>query len=222
MNKTAIGIISFIGGGIVGAVVGIFATRQVYQKQCHELIEEVREYYSTETKEAKEAAQAIGNQYMANVYGTKTEWTPPEPIAYNKIYEKYLKDKPEYIPDPIDPEEDIHPEDTDEPDLPIAPKYPSKDPEPYIITEEEYFIYDGLFQSDNLTYWVKDDLLTDDHDEEVDKELVGIENLKTLAESDDEVIYVKNYECGMKWEIGKELRHWEEYYNTIPDGPEDG
>lgn len=219
MNKTTVGLLAFIGGGIVGAVVGVLATRQTFQKQCNEMCDEIRKYYASETREAKEAAQAIGEQYMEKVYGSRKDFKPPEPIAYHKIYSQYLKDKPEYIPDP---EEDMHPEDTDEPDLPVRPSTPDSDPEPYIITEEEFFHDDGLFVRDNLTYWVKDDLLTDDHDDEVDKELVGIKNLQTLVESDEEVIYVKNYECGMKWEICKELKSWEAYYSGVPDGPKDG
>lgn len=199
-------------GAIVGAAVSFFVTRHLCEKQAQQINNEVRNYYAN--KEPKK--QFVEEDYSEFVRATRNITpVPPEKVDYAGISSRYvqcsppelsevsLEDGEEYDPDYEDDGEDMHPEDSVEEELIIKPlhKEVGDDPEPYIITYQEYASEDGMFQRDDLTFYARDGVIADNLDEPVDPELIGIDNIALLETKD--TIYVKNFECGMKWEIVK-------------------
>lgn len=128
---------------------------------------------------------------------------------------KHAWELPKEVDPYYNPAEDLHPEDTDE-EQPLAiVQVPDHDPPPYLITADEYLYdlnhSDCLYQQDCLTYYMGDDVLADDEETVLDHELVGEENLQVLKDGDD-VIFVRNVECGMEWEIQKAESAWVDFF----------
>lgn len=163
----------------------------------------------------------------------KIKYVPPEPVAYHKIkppcqrpmsktetLDEALRkefardvpqDEPRYNEEEYNPDEDMHPEDfDDEPVIPEIKEDYGDDPPPYVITEEEYLWSKGIYEKDCLTYYILDGTLADDNDDTYEHDLVGEENLKLFEEEGVDVIYVRNVECGMEWEICKVDRSFTE------------
>lgn len=215
MTNTAKCVISFAVGGLIGAGISFLVTKHICEKQCQDIIDGIRDFYKKEDDEDKKIRQ-IEDDYTDFVRKNAREYVPPAWTDYSKIappcqvdnppkfLELSVEDGEEFPEDFEDDGEDMHPEDSvevEEKIRPLRPKTIGSDPEPYIITEEEYFEEDGICQRDSLTYYEKDGVITDDMDDPVDVELIGIDNIALLEDRD--VIYVKNFECGMKWEICK-------------------
>lgn len=218
MSNSTKCIISFAIGGIIGAAISFLLTKHICEKQCSEVIEGIREFYEKESKEEKKIKE-IEEDYTEFVRKTAKEYVPPAWTDYNKIVpgsiysdptcqsvngsELGVEDGEEYPEDFEDDGGTLHPEELEKEKLKIEPihKDVGDDPEPYIIAEEEYFAEDGICQRDCLTYYEGDGVIADDMDDPVDPELIGVDNIALLEERD--VIYVKNFECGMKWEICK-------------------
>lgn len=200
--------------------------------------EEVAQYKDVASEATKQYIETVygpnPNADPPVVASKRQDWVRPEPVAYHKIgktvpmnlpideYAQRLRneyhdeDEKRELDDVYDPDEDMHPEDEDDPpptidDL-IPPDNSEDDPPPYIITQEEFLFRDSIFEKDHLTYWMVDGVLSDDDDDDLDiDDLIGEENLQVLLESDDNVIFVRNFECGMEWEIEKVNESFEEH-----------
>lgn len=177
----AIGIVSFIGGAILGAAISYIYTKNTCEKRSQATINEMREYYKKKygVKEDKEEEKKVEEPTFS---------TAPD------IYEKPDTTKTKYTKITKD--------------YAASTEYKDKDQEekkPYIITEEEYE-NDGI--TCITLGWYRDckQLIVRSGDEygarvgDPDK-LVGEDNLKKLEESEDGYIYVRNDSEGKDFTI---------------------
>lgn len=177
----AIGIISFIGGAVLGAGIGYIYTKNACEKRAQANLNEMREYYKKkygveEDKEEEKKVEETKFSTAPDIY-EKPDTTKTQ---YTKITKDYASST-EYKPKE------------------------SEDKKPYIITEEEYET-DGM--TCVTLGWYRDcgQLIVRSGDEYGARvgdpnKLVGEENLKKLEESEDGYIYVRNESEGRDFTI---------------------
>lgn len=87
-------------------------------------------------------------------------------------------------------------------------------PEPYVISRDSYENEHLSFYKESLVYFVEDDVLCDDQDSKVEdrEKFIGTEALNSFGEgSDDEdIVYVRNLQKGMDFEIVREYQSYKE------------
>lgn len=95
---------------------------------------------------------------------------------------------------------------------------------PFIITEEEFFENETLCAQETLTYYVGDDVLTDDKDMVIDDvdDLVGNENLTKFGHGskDPNLLYIRNVEKDIELEIARSQGKFSEEVLGLGEEPE--
>lgn len=84
---------------------------------------------------------------------------------------------------------------------------------PYVISPEEFGIYDEEYERISLTYF-SDGILADDANNELSKEeiedLVGLDSITHFGEHEDDAVHVRNDRLKTDYEILRDLRTYEE------------
>lgn len=84
---------------------------------------------------------------------------------------------------------------------------------PYVISPNEFGTMDE-YETVSLTYYSKDNVLTDDNDEIVDDvdEIIGQDSLKHFGEYEDDSVYVRNDRRKCDYEILLDESDYHKYY----------
>ena len=186
MNKYLIGGLIFVAGVATGSVVTHFAEKKRMQDDADRQIEDMRKYvedklrpYKTAEKmdkkaeefEEKEAADIIAEKVPE--FTNYVQFSDSEEVESDILAKKAAQE---------------HPKDDSK--------------EPYIITEDQFTDPIPYYDKITLNYYPDQNELIDDMaDSSEDLEVVGRENLDILAESGEEVMYVRNDRISVDYEV---------------------
>lgn len=167
--------VTLVVGMIVGTGIGILATRSyfktTYETKADVEIESMKKYYEGLLKKTKDAVIFESKEPPLIQY--ITEDTP-----------KHLKELKEQLEEEVPHVSDYIKAFNQE--QPIT--------EPYIITPEIYFEEDDGFEKITLTYYMRDQILADDHDcmlEDIES-AVGLDWEDGFGDYVNGVVYVRN------------------------------
>lgn len=225
----AAGVVGLAIGGAVGYFVAAKKLTAKFEDEMAEEIAEARAFYSNLNKVGENGETLTPQEVLATRRGERAaealrtyQGRSDEPVLEGEPYdnvrdEEQLKrlEKRAYGEEVVVAEDgtmmttevqetrvNIFKDDTF--DLEEEIKYRTEDA-PYIITHDEYFAGDKDYDMSSLTYYEKDDTLTDEHDkplEETDN-IVGDDHLVRFGSGskDKNVVYVRNDRLGIDYEI---------------------
>ena len=175
MNKTIIGVLSFAGGAVVGAVAAYFITKDKCEKQMQAQLSTVRTEFDNYLQKSEEEKEKVVREKIAK------EEKEKEKDELRNVAKRCNYGSPVPKPEP-------------------KKKEYKKHDGPYLIEQggEEF----GGFMAVSLEYYT-DGVLLDGVDviEDKDKDdIVGIANLALLAE-DNPLIWVRNERLQVDYEI---------------------
>lgn len=193
----------FIFGVGIGAVGGIFGTREYfrtkYKNQADEEIKSVVEKFSNRTKKEEDDKTAVAefarNKPDINEYAKKLS---------REGYTNYSKSETTNEPTKNEiPEEDNEPDDKDT-------------DRPYVISPDEFGEFYDYTQI-SLTFF-SDHVLTDENYEMVDDvdEMVGAESLNHFGEYEDDSVFVRNDRLKVDYEILLDQRKYADVLKSKP------
>ena len=188
----------FIGGAATGSLVVWQLLKKKYQKIADEEIASVKEAYKNKkpVEEVKIQDEVI-------------EVTPAVLEIRNNTCDKQVVDRREMAHSAVNkPDINEYAERLSEYNTQTREK-PKRPMAPYIISEDEYGNCDYACLS--FTYYA-DDILADDGDFVVDdiERTVGIDNLDDLAAKREDIIYIRNDERRVDYEIARSERLYSE------------
>lgn len=186
MNNTATAIIAFVSGLAVGAAVTWKLTKTKYEQIANEEIASVKEVYSKRAKQESEESSDDSDPEPEHKQ-TYIQGDDPNVTIYDRLADRYK------------PEDDIYEK---------GETMVRKD-EPYVITPDDFgsiYTYDAL----SLTYYEKDDILTDPDDNIISDsdDVVGTECLRRFGEFEPDVVFVRNDELMHDFEISIDRRRF--------------
>lgn len=190
MNKSIIGVVSFIFGAAVGSFITQELVKKKYEHIAQEEIESVKELYR-----ARESVRDIQQ-------GIIDGWNNPNKVLKEKIqsicdkamndYKKILKDQ-KYSNDTKNDNSER-----------------SSSMKPYVISPDEFGeMEDEDYDKVSFTYYA-DGVLADEYDEVVENvdEIVGEESLTHFGEYEDDSVFVRNDKLKCDYEILLDQRNY--------------
>lgn len=225
MNKTMIavttGVVSLGIGGVVGYLLAEKRVSEKYAKQADEEVAKIRDRYREnyrdlkdkvsedrrQTQEAKDylndTVDKVREKYdVDNVYD-EVDTPPHKRVRYDKIVEdeKYFK-----VEDDEESEEDEKEEEFIVNDENPSVEIPKVDPnrsEPFLVSDEDYWVNERDHSQSTLVYYINDDVLIDETEQVIDDEadIVG-DALSVFDKNRDlTVVYVRNNRLRADMEI---------------------
>ena len=186
MNKYLIGSVIFVAGFAVGSVVTYYTEKDKFQKDADKQIEEMRKYVDDKLRPYKIVEEMNKKAEEAE------EKTATDIIAENvPEYTNYVQ-----FSDSEDIERDILAKKA-------AQEHPTDDSDkPYIITEDQFTDPIPYYDKITLNYYpVQNELVDEMASSSEDLNVVGRENLDILAESGEEIMYVRNDKISVDYEV---------------------
>jgi hypothetical protein len=213
LNTPAIGL--GIGGLVVGVAVGFYFGRrwnkekiraEAFEKSQEE-IEKIREFYQEKAGSVKivEEKPSLDDVVEEKGYGgppmvVERPTRPPVPVQEPTIFPKRDYARPGIAKRHVDREKDKN-EGWDYGDELTK----RTDDRPYIIHQDEFAQREEGYETETLTYYAVDGILTDEQEQPVDNpdELVGLDNLGNFGHGADDyhVVYVRNDRLENDYEI---------------------
>ena len=233
-NPVALVAAGVVGAAVGGAVAYFVTAKKLnakFEEQMVEEIAEARAFYSNLNKVKEDGSNLTPQEVLAARHGEEAvealrtyQGRPEEPVLEGEPYDN-IRDEEQIqrlekrafkkrvvtedgtmmattVQETSATERNVFRDDTF--DLEEEIKYRTEDA-PYIITHDEYFAGDLEYDTSSLTYYEKDDTLTDEHDkplEQTDK-IVGDDHLVRFGSGskDKNVVYVRNDRLGIDYEI---------------------
>jgi hypothetical protein len=193
-----VGLLTFLGGSILGYFVGRKTSKDYYQQLADEEIESVKEYYEktrTENPERsgkyplKKDEKPEESEFRTNnspLVRSSLENNPNERAKRN--YRLYSTGKNEnktdnLITNVFDISEEIQAAEDDDDDVTGEEMKISSETTPYVITDEEYNNEHDDYDKISLYYYMLDDTLCEENEEIVDdvENTIGYDSLNLLA-----------------------------------------
>lgn len=183
--------------GTVSAYVSHRVTKKVLQREYQGIVNreiaEAREFYSKLNKQEQFSSPGLtmATDDLPDVVKTYKGKKPAldEAVAAMKAYSK---ESPENEIDLVERK-------------PKRPKIRKRsNPEPYLITDDEFLLNDGDLEQITLTYYEDDDILADDKDIPVDDvdDVIGNASLVHFSNDPDRpVVYVRNERLAAVFEV---------------------
>lgn len=196
MNSTKI-IISFIAGGITGAVFSYGLLKRYFKKISNDEIESVKTAYEILFKSATSKNDKT-EEKQETESSTKREPYPESTTPPDRTVIEYLKQvrKVGY---------------SGKTDMDIKDQVMDGGEEmkkrPYVIEPEDFGTLD--YNIDSLTYYA-DGVLTDINDDIIDdyESLIGTDALNSFGKFEDDCVYVRNDELKTDYEILKDTNEY--------------
>lgn len=184
MNKSIIGVVSFIFGAAVGSFITRELVKKKYERIAQEEIESVKELYKT-----REIGCDFLKGFGVGLSGVK-EQTQILKNGVIREYENILKTQ-RYINDDK-----------------INDFKGGSSVEPYVISPEEFGEVED-YDKVSFTYYA-DGVLADEYDEVVENvdEIVGEESLTHFGEYEDDSVFVRNDKLKCDYEILLDQRNY--------------
>ena len=189
-------LISFLVGLIFGAGAAYLAVKDYFEKIANDEIEDVKRAYSghmgaPEGQKEEDATDPYDNvpQSISNLYkdaGYKESITLTQ---YNKISQGNSVE-----------------------DILVKEAHPSEDsPSIYLIEDGDFLQPGEHYDQKILTYYLEDGVLIDEQYNEVFDEMSWLDHgiLDAFVDSQDKVIYMRNDDIMMDFEIVKEHGRWD-------------
>lgn len=188
MNKSIIGVVSFIFGAAVGSFITQELVKKKYERIAQEEIESVKELYK-----AKENTSGIRQGIIEGTNNPNKEFKEKIQHISDKImrdYKRVLKDQ-KYSNDTANDNSER-----------------SNSVEPYVISPEEFGEVED-YDKVSFTYYA-DGVLADEYDEVVENvdEIVGEESLTHFGEYEDDSVFVRNDKLKCDYEILLDQRNY--------------
>ena len=189
MNKSIIGVVSFIFGAAVGSFITQELVKKKYEHIAQEEIESVKELYR-----AREIGLNLQKGIVDGVDNTPNTGFKERILnTWNKAmndYEKILKDQ-KYSNDTENDNSER-----------------SNSVEPYVISPEEFGEVEN-YDKVSFTYYA-DGVLADEYDEVVENvdEIVGEVSLTHFGEYEDDSVFVRNDKLKCDYEILLDQRNY--------------
>lgn len=182
--------IAFGAGLIFGAAAAYYRVKSHFESKAQEEIEAVKRVYMNR----KRASEKNNKDKSATNDVTKAYTYASYPDAVSVTQYNKMKNE-EKIEDIL--VETEHPED-DKPSI-------------YVIEEKDFIVPGEAYDNTTLTYYVEDSIIIDESDNEIFDEISWLDNriLDAFLESTDEVLYMRNDDIMMDFEIVKEYGHWD-------------
>lgn len=188
MNKSIIGVVSFIFGAAVGSFITQELVKKKYERIAQEEIESVKELYKV-----KENTNGIRQGIIDGTNNPNKELKEKIQHISDKImrdYKRVLKDQ-KYSNDTENDNSER-----------------SNSVEPYVISPEEFGEVEN-YDKVSFTYYA-DGVLADEYDEVVENvdEIVGEESLTHFGEYEDDSVFVRNDKLKCDYEILLDQRNY--------------
>ena len=188
MNKSIIGVVSFIFGAAVGSFITQELVKKKYERIAQEEIESVKELYK-----AKENTSGIRQGIIEGTNNPNKELKEKIQHVSDKImndYKRILKDQ-KYSNDTENDNSER-----------------SSSVEPYVICPEEFGEVED-YDKVSFTYYA-DGVLADEYDEVVENvdEVIGEESLTHFGEYEDDSVFVRNDKLKCDYEILLDQRNY--------------
>ena len=188
MNKSIIGVVSFIFGAAVGTFITQELVKKKYERIAQEEIESVKELYK-----AKENTSGILQGIIEGMNNPNKELKEKIQHVSDKImndYKRILKDQ-KYSNDTENDNSER-----------------SSSVEPYVICPEEFGEVED-YDRVSFTYYA-DGVLADEYDEIVENvdEIIGEESLTHFGEYEDDSVFVRNDKLKCDYEILLDQRNY--------------
>lgn len=188
MNKSIIGVVSFIFGAAVGTFITQELVKKKYERIAQEEIESVKELYK-----AKENISGIRQGNIEGMNNPNKELKEKIQHVSDKImndYKRILKDQ-KYSNDTENDNSER-----------------SSSVEPYVICPEEFGEVED-YDRVSFAYYA-DGVLADEYDEIVENvdEIIGEESLTHFGEYEDDSVFVRNDKLKCDYEILLDQRNY--------------
>jgi hypothetical protein len=209
---TVAGVTSFGVGLVVGYKVAEKRLGDRFEQRLEDETADMREFYTNVKQKYNSPEEA------AKALIPKTEKEPEDPrvnpqkVNYNKIVKQE-----QYTSDGLDEFAEDNPEACEIDEKPVHRNvFEDNQPPgvPRIITQDDFMANETGYEQTTLTYYLKGNVLTDQHDEVIDnaEEVIGPLAAHNFGEgsSDPNTVHVRNDKIQMEFEVVKSERSYEE------------
>lgn len=189
-------IIGFTVGAIIGAGVGVLATKNIYKKKADDEINEVRAIYAEKMGRIKPVYTGPSEPETKKTITTDTSKIFGEKPPLKEVVNSFMEEKRKYNE--------------------IADAYRSDDKEPtakradaYVISPDEFGEMES-YDTKLLTYYA-DDILVEDETEEIIENIEGtisVASLDHIGDYEDGIVHVRNDTLACDYEISRDNRNW--------------
>lgn len=211
----------FVVGAAVGSLITYFVVRDHFQAIADEQIENMREYYIAHPPKKRES------KIEKKPEGEKMENDPIKSFSSERKNYEEMAHRYRMSPQDIDLTSRIEERELDEDGDVVEIIFDPKDAreKPYLIPEESYMRdFSHIFGAEALEYWVLDNVLTvADSDEVLDiLTTIGLDAVNALLnpERTSDVVYVRNEQLEMEYEVERNDRSYAEWIGGIVEVPE--
>lgn len=206
------GILIFAAGIAVGVVSSVYVLKNKYEVQIQEELESIRNIYRKNssrkdsadliTEEDKGKIKERQKERLTTNYHEELDDTVPI-YEGDKIVDSYKQERMTNLYKKPSLAELQHPMDSEEEGQVIvhqAPPYGRTDP--YLIDDDQFMEDCEHHEKITLCYH-SDNILADENEEVIEdpEETVGFDNLRKFDDPDTDVIYVRNCNVGIDYEI---------------------
>jgi hypothetical protein len=193
---TAVGVSSFVVGGTVGYKLAEKRLSDRFEERLARETQDMREFYTIHRKKYPNPSVAAAELIPGTLL------TPEEIATENVAYHKIVKGEGYVTSEVVVENAEVY----EGKEIPqnIFDSRPDPD-NPYIISQEDFMQNEGSFEQPTLTYYEKDDKLTDEREDLIDDvdKVVGLEFKVNFGEgsSDENTVHVRNERLRMDFEI---------------------
>lgn len=187
-------LISFLIGLVIGAGAAYLALKEHFEQIANEEIEDVKRVYGNASNDNEdEKPEPEDDQELQDLIAFYKDPSYKESINMTQ----YDKIKNENTTEDILVKE-VHPSDDDSQAI-------------YLIEDTDFLQPGERYDQKTLTYYVDEGILIDEQYNELFDEMSWLDHgiLDAFVESDDDVIYMRNADVMMDFEIVKEHGHWD-------------
>jgi vacuolar-type H+-ATPase subunit H len=239
MNKTLCVCVGFAAGAAIGSVATYYYTKDKFESEANEAINDYRDSANKRIKAAEERIREIeeeNDEDSTDISKDDNQDSNPNPedVDYTKFYDEdsevkssnALVDEVNRLTDEIAEDDDEDTSTTYDETIEFAAKIANKQQEaidenrkPYPISARQIEDECGWYSKLTYSYFKNDDIIADEHDDEIPADkayiLVGTEfkHLFGINKEDPEVVYIRNDQKSTDYEICLDTRSFIDVYN---------
>jgi vacuolar-type H+-ATPase subunit H len=240
MNKTLCVCVGFAAGAAIGSVATYYYTKDKFESEANEAINDYRDSANKRIKAAEERIREIeeeNDEDSTDISKDDNQDSNPNPedVDYTKFYDEdsevkssnALVDEVNRLTDEIAEDDDEDTSTTYDETIEFAAKIANKQQEaidenrkPYPISARQIEDECGWYSKLTYSYFKNDDIVADEWDEALDSDdalrLVGTEfkHLFGINKEDPEEVYIRNDQNTTDYEICLDKRNYADVYNA--------
>lgn len=215
MSNKLFGAIIFATGAAIGSVATWFTIKKKYEQIAQEEIDSVKEEYSRLIEMRKKEMEAVRNVVNANQHDDDED-EPVDDDDETAVYEQMKVDYSNLTKNYRSSDDDEDEDDNDEEGGKEVEDEVPYDNGPYVITPEE-FGDEKNYTAQPLDYF-SDGVLADGWGVQLDiEDTIGEEALNHFGEYADDIVYVRNDQNEIDYEVTRDPRTYEEARRINPN-----